>query len=70
MDGNDTIGKAMVENMGVAVGILFLSRLEPEICLGGNLPPPLLPVNVVKIPLPAAGLIPKRLLLKNTAVLI
>ncbi len=39
MDGNDTIGKAMVENMGVAVGILFLSRLEPEICLGVIYPP-------------------------------
>ena len=37
-DENNAIGKFDPEN-GVAVGILFLSHLEVEICLGVILPP-------------------------------
>jgi hypothetical protein len=37
--GVSTIEKFDPENIGVAVGILFLSALELEIHLGGSLPP-------------------------------
>jgi hypothetical protein len=40
---NSTIQQIDLENMGVAVEIVFLGAIEPEICLGGVLttPPPL-----------------------------
>ena len=38
-DDNNSIKKFDPENGGVAFGILFLSHLEVEICLGEVLPP-------------------------------
>jgi len=35
-----TVKKRTPENMGIAVGILALGGSEPEIHLGGYLPPP------------------------------
>jgi hypothetical protein len=37
---NSTIQQIDLENMGVAVEILFLGAIEPEICLGGIFTPP------------------------------
>ena len=38
---DSAIEKVDPENMGLAVGILFLASLEAEMHLGGSLPPPL-----------------------------
>ena len=35
-----TVEKLTLENMGIAFGILSLGDTEPEIHLGGHLPPP------------------------------
>jgi len=35
-----TVEKLTPENMGIAFGILALGGIEPEIHLGGHLPPP------------------------------
>ena len=35
-----TIEKITLENMGIAFGILSVGGTEPEIHLGGHLPPP------------------------------
>ena len=39
-DGMGTVEKLAPENIGVAVGILFLSRMELEKSVGGNFTPP------------------------------
>jgi len=36
-----TVEKLTPENMGIAFGILALGGTEPEIHLGGHLPPPI-----------------------------
>jgi len=46
---NSTIEKFDPENMGIAVGILFLASLEVEIPLGGSFTPPPFNTNVTKI---------------------
>jgi len=35
-----TVEKLTLENMGIAFGILSLGGTEPEIHVGGHLPPP------------------------------
>jgi len=42
-----TIEKPDPENMGIAIGILWLCALELEICLGGQITPHL-PANIAK----------------------
>ena len=44
-----SIGKITPENRGLAVGILIISALGAEICLGGQIAPPPGKQNVVKI---------------------
>jgi len=50
-----TTKKRDPENVGVVVGIFLLCALELEICLGCIYPPPPLPINVAKKPLPGEG---------------
>jgi len=51
-----TVEKLTLENMGVAFGILSLGSTEPEIHLGGHLPPPIA-TYVLKNTIATLGLI-------------
>src|SRR5664279_3250251 len=54
---NGSIEKLDPDYVGVAFGIMSLSYLEVELCLGSNLPPPpQVPACVAKIQVPGRGL--------------
>jgi hypothetical protein len=66
---NSTIQQSDLENMGVAVEILFLGAIEPEICLGVFLPPPPSTLTGVKTPSAYEGFNKQELVCKCSYVL-
>jgi len=51
-----TVEKLTPKNIGIAVGILALGGTEPEIHLGGHLPPPPIATYVLKNSIATLGL--------------